>query len=84
MASDQWTEVHRVSWDSPRRGLHGCPDGRDYFTAIYERMTWPEDGSKYAGITYERRTIWIGNAPGICNVVHRSDEYPAERSPLNR
>lgn len=76
------TEVHRAEWSERRGPMYGTPAGTDYYTAIYTRKTWPQDGSVYAGITYETKWVWIGNGPGRRNVVVHHSDYPASRSPL--
>lgn len=82
MAQLTWTEIHRESWSEHRPARFGGPAGTDHFTTIYARATWPDNGSIYAGRTYEMRTTWIGPEQGMLHVVNRRDEYPAERSPL--
>lgn len=78
----EYVEIHRKNWSEPRPAQRGCPAGTDHFTAIYERGTWPEDGTRYAGIEYESCWVWIGDEPGRRNAVVSHSTYPADRSPL--
>lgn len=77
-----YTEIHRHEWSENRTAQHGAPAGTDYFTVVYSRGTWPQDGTTYAGIEYEERVTWIGNAPGAQHVVYSHSNYPADQSPL--
>lgn len=71
-----YTEVHRSEWSTPTPPHLGSSGGTDYFTAVYSRATWPDDGSAYVGITYEDKFVWIGNAPGALHTVVEHSNYP--------
>lgn len=74
------TEVRRVSWSEPRPPAPNgsTVGGIDYYTAVYERYTWPQDGSIYAGKTYETKWIWIGPSPDYMHVVVSHSNYPVK------
>jgi hypothetical protein len=75
-----YTEVRRVCWSEPRPPAPNgsTVGGTDYYTAIYSRMTWAQDGGKYAGRTYEDKQIWIGPSPDYMHVLVGHSNYPAE------
>lgn len=76
----EWKEVRRAEWSAPRPPAPNgsCPPGTDYFTAVDRQATWPQDGSKYAGITYEDHMVWIGPEPGFQHTVVAHSQYPAK------
>ncbi|HZP49651.1 hypothetical protein [Actinocrinis sp.] len=65
----EWTEVRRATWSEFSTAPNGSSSGTDYYTAIWTRRTWPQDGSSYAGHTYERKEIWIGPTPDYMHVL---------------
>jgi hypothetical protein len=75
----EWREVRRTQWSEPRPPAPNgsCPGGTDYFTAVWKQATWPQDGSQYAGITYEDEMTWIGPEPGFAHAVVSHSQYPA-------
>lgn len=77
-----WQEVRRVEWETPRPPAPNgsTPAGTDYGVTIYEQMTWPQDGSKYAGRTYEQE--WVKQGPGPeyrDHVILSHSTYPAPK-----
>jgi hypothetical protein len=74
----EWVTVETVQSEQQRGARFGCPAGTDYYTRIVQRATWPQDGSIYAGITYERNTVWIGPEKGMKHVQVSSSQYPAK------
>lgn len=80
MGALTWREVSRVPWQSPRppapNGSTG--PGTDYGVTVKEQATWPQDGSTFAGRTYEQCWVWQGPSPDFRQAVIIShSQYPA-------
>lgn len=75
----EWTLVRESEWDRPAPAHLGAPDGgHDYGLTRFFRRTWPQDGSQFAGITYEQRIAWQGPTPEYrTHVVIGHSDYPA-------
>lgn len=80
----EWTEVSRVEWEAPVPPAPNgsTPAGTEYGVTVCEQMTWPDDGSIYAGRTYEQKWVRVGPSPEYRDhvVVHHS-QYPAPEVP---
>jgi hypothetical protein len=74
----EYVTVETVEWEQARTAKYGCPAGTDYYTRVIRRATWPQDGSIYAGITYEDNAVWIGPVKGMRHVQASSSNYPAK------
>ena len=76
----EWREVRRAEWSQPRPPAPNgsTRGGTDYWQAVYEQSTWPQDGSTFAGITYEQEWVRIGPEPGFYPVIVRHSNYPAK------
>lgn len=74
-----WQEVRRVRWSEARPPAPNgsCPGGTDYYERTWERVTWPDDGSTYAGRTYEQQWTRIGPEEGRYHVITEHSTYPA-------
>jgi hypothetical protein len=86
MTKLDWQEVKTEQWSAPRPPAPNgsVSGGTDYFEAAYERVTWPDDGSIYAGITYEQKWVRIGPEPGFYPVVVSHSQYPAPAEEVAR
>lgn len=73
------TEINRVNWSAPRPPAPNgsTPAGIDWGVTIYTRKTWPQDGSCFAGITYETKMVYQGPSPEYRDhvLIHHSN-YP--------
>jgi hypothetical protein len=58
---DEWALISEHEWDRPGVPHLGNPvPGTDYGVTRVYRMTWPDDGTDFAGITYEKTMRWQG------------------------
>ncbi len=75
----EWKEVRRTEWSvpAPPAPNGSCPAHTDYYERVWERVTWPDDGSIYAGRTYEQQWTRIGPEKGRYHVVTEHSQYPA-------
>lgn len=78
----EYIEVHRQTWSAPKPYHYGSAGGTDYYTAVYSRQTWPQDGSSYAGCVREQRSLYISATPQFQGHLVELSSYPAEDSPL--
>jgi hypothetical protein len=75
-----WREVARTEWESPRPPAPNgsTPAGTDYGVTVREQATWPDDGTVFAGRTYEQRWVYQGPGPEYRDhVVVSHSQYPA-------
>lgn len=80
MGTLQWQEVSRTEWEHPAPPAPNgsSAGGTDYGVTILEQATWPQDGSVYAGRTYEQCWIWQGpDAKYRDHVIISHSQYPA-------
>src|SRR5215510_11865428 len=77
-----WREVSRTEWERPAPPAPNGSSrgGTDYFVTVRRQVTWPQDGSLYAGRRYEDSTTWQGPSPDYRqHVVVAYSQYPAPK-----
>jgi hypothetical protein len=72
----EYVEVSRSESSAPAPYHPGAPKSTDHVTVVVLRAVWPQDGSRYAGKSYDRRETWMGPAQGVCHVLVNSEDYP--------
>jgi hypothetical protein len=72
-------EVYEHRWTESSGGATSAVVHR---TTVLKRFTWPQDGSRYAGLTYEEHWSWSGPEAGYRHVVTHHSEYPVSETPL--